>query len=259
MKHGRIHHRLEKLYGKYTHREYVHPDPLEFLYDYPDIEDREIVGFIASALAYGRVNQILKSVRFVLDQLGESPYETLVEGSGRAFVPKLRDFKHRFATGKEMVNMFKGIRRVVRKYGSLNACFLKGLSKTDENIIPALESFAHELGGGESHLIPCAGRGSACKRLNLFLRWMVREDVVDPGGWEGVLPSKLLIPLDTHMYKFGKALGFTERKTANLTTALEITKEFKALCPDDPVRYDFCLTRVGINGLPDFEDLVSEG
>ena len=258
MRSGTTYHRLEKLYRKYTHRQYVHPDPLEFLYDYPDVRDREIVGLIASSLAYGRVVQILKSVRRVLDTLGASPYRLLSGDPRKIPVRKLRGFKHRFATGDEMIALLKAAGRVIKKHGSLNQCFLQEFSDGDANVIPALEAFAHELGGGQSHLMPCAARGSACKRLNLFLRWMVREDEVDPGGWVGISPAKLVIPLDAHMFRFGKTLGFTERKTADLTTALEVTAGFRAISPHDPVKYDFALTRLGINNLPGLDEILSE-
>ncbi|MBW2545477.1 MAG: TIGR02757 family protein, partial [Deltaproteobacteria bacterium] len=94
--------------------------------------------------------------------------------------------------------------------------------------------------------VPLPAKGSACKRLNLFLRWMVRRDDVDPGGWDDIPPSKLVIPLDTHMHRICLAFGFTKRKQADMKTALEITDSFRAIVPDDPVRYDFALTRLGI-------------
>jgi len=89
-------------------------------------------------------------------------------------------------------------------------------------------------------------RGSACKRLLMYLRWMVRKDEVDPGGWEGIPPSKLLVPVDTHMHRIARKLRFTRRKQANLATVREITAAFRKIVPDDPARYDFTLTRFGI-------------
>ncbi|MFW6062129.1 MAG: DUF2400 family protein [Planctomycetota bacterium] len=99
--------------------------------------------------------------------------------------------------------------------------------------------------------MPDPSRGSACKRLLLWLRWMVRRDAVDPGDWRGVPASKLVIPLDVHMHRITRLLGFTRRKQANLATAMEVTAGFARLCPADPVRYDFALTRFGIH--PDME------
>jgi uncharacterized protein (TIGR02757 family) len=87
---------------------------------------------------------------------------------------------------------------------------------------------------------------SACKRLNLYLRWMVRRDDVDPGGWEGVRPAQLVVPLDVHMHRIGRALGLTQRQQADCRTALEVTEAFRKISPEDPVKYDFALTRLGI-------------
>ena len=95
-------------------------------------------------------------------------------------------------------------------------------------------------------LLPLPDRGSACKRLNLFMRWMVRQDAVDPGGWSGVPLSKLIIPLDTHMHRISRAMGLTSRRQADMGTAMEVTRAFQKFAPDDPLRYDFVLTRLGI-------------
>ena len=136
------------------------------------------------------------------------------------------------------------------RYGSLYGCFLSGYGPGDSNILPALSFLVGELTGpvkgGYNSLLPLPERGSACKRLNLFLRWMVREDRVDPGGWTRVSPAKLIIPLDTHMHRMGVGLRLTGRKNADMRTAMEITRSFKKIAPRDPVRYDFALTRLGI-------------
>jgi len=117
----------------------------------------------------------------------------------------------------------------------------------DDTVIPALEGFAKAFfPSGSPFLIPAPSKGSACKRLNLFLRWMVRQDEVDPGGWDLIPPSKLVVPLDTHMHRIGLLLSFTNRKQADLQTALEITDAFRKVAPHDPVKYDFVLTRLGI-------------
>jgi len=99
---------------------------------------------------------------------------------------------------------------------------------------------------------------SDLKRLHLFLRWMVRRDEVDPGGWESVTPARLIVPLDTHMHRIALRLGLTSRKQANLRTAGEITAAFRALERDDPVRYDFCLTRLGIRNDMSIEEFLDD-
>ncbi len=239
---------LEKIYGKYNRRKYVHPDPLEFLYDYENVRDREIAALIASSLAYGRVRQILKSVSIVLKRMAPSP-SVYLKKSGKLEIQKtFADFKHRFTTGGDVACLLVGMKSAIERHGSLEKCFLSGLKKEDQTVLEALSSFEKSLSCRASlNLIPSAEKKSACKRLNLFLRWMVRKDAVDPGGWTKVPKSKLIIPLDTHMHRIARELGLTKRKQANLKTAIEVTNAFAAFAPDDPVRYDFVLTRFGIH------------
>lgn len=246
---------LDDLYRRYNRREFVNPDPLQFLYDYPDVRDREIVGLIASSLAYGRVAQILKSVELVTSRVGFSPREFLDGHSRQTLESLFRGFRHRFNAHGDIVDLLIAVKKVIREYGSLNDCFISGLSKRDENVLPALESFVARLGCENNYLLPSPGRGSACKRLNLYLRWMVRKDAVDPGGWHGIPRSRLLVPLDTHMAKIGSMLGFTSRKTADMKMVVEITSVFREYAPRDPVRYDFALTRFGIRSDMNIMDL----
>jgi uncharacterized protein (TIGR02757 family) len=247
---GIMKNKLEELYSLYNHRKYVHPDPLEFLYDYHDPLDRELVGLIASSLAYGRVAQILKSISIILEKMRHSPRAFLMESSGKKLNSAFAGFKHRFTTGEEMASMLIKARDMIEQYGSLYESFLTSYDKDDETVIPALSSFVKRFNGdnddSKSSLTPDPDRGSACKRLNLFLRWMVREDDVDPGGWSGIPASKLIIPLDTHMYRICGRLDMTCRKQADMLTAMEITDYFRKISPEDPVRYDFSITRLGI-------------
>ncbi len=241
---------LEALYRKYNRREFVHPDPLEFLYAFSDLYDREIVGLIVSTLAYGRVEQILKSCRAVLKELGCSPRRTLEQFSSVKIQKMTKSFRHRFTTGDDLSALLLGIKSAISKYGSLYECFLDGYRRHHSNLLLSLISFQKEITGSYRHcgvrLLPSPAKLSACKRLHLFLRWMVRKDAVDPGGWDEIPPSKLLIPLDVHMHRISLHLGFTNRKSADLETVLEVTKAFSEISPDDPVKYDFVLTRFGI-------------
>jgi uncharacterized protein (TIGR02757 family) len=241
---------LDELYDRYNRREFVHPDPLEFLYNYEDLRDRELVGLVASSLAYGRVNQILKSVSTVLERLGPSPSRFLERSSPSTLHEAFRGFKHRFTTGDELADLLSGARRIVLEYGSMEDCFAAGMGREDSTVLPALTRFVKELTGCRDAsgcmFLPSPLRGSACKRLNLFLRWMVRRDDVDPGGWSSIAPSKLIVPLDTHMFRIGSSMNLTQRKQADMRTALEITSGFQTIVSSDPVKYDFSLTRLGI-------------
>lgn len=247
---------LEALYRKYNRRRYVEPDPLQFLYEYPGLEDREIVALVASSLAYGRVAQILKSVSGVLDVLGPSPFEFVMNTPVGSLKRALSGFRHRFTTGEDVAAMLHSARCLIKRHGSLMAFFASGLKPRDTSVLQALTRFAAAFespGGKACFLVPRPERGSACKRWNLFLRWMVRKDDVDPGGWD-LPPSLLIVPLDTHMYRICTRLGATCRKQADMRAALEITRSFSRIISEDPVRYDFALTRLGIRGDTDPDD-----
>lgn len=242
--------KLESIYQEYNRREFVSPDPLQFLYCYSLPEDREIVALIASGLAYGRVAQILKSIKKILVIMGDSPAQFVRKTTEEGFYDLFRGFKHRFTTDQDLAKFLAGTKYAVNRYGSLEECFRKCCKETDANVVPALNAFASHLCSKfdkkMSYLFPAPHKGSACKRPMLFLRWLIRSDEVDPGGWDHLTTDKLIIPLDTHMHQFALKAGFTKRKNANLATAIEITEKFREICPEDPVKYDFAITRFGI-------------
>jgi uncharacterized protein (TIGR02757 family) len=241
---------LESLYHRYNRRGYVHPDPLELVLLYDDPADQEVVALIASTLAYGRVSQILRSVALALQPMGLHPSRYLRGATVDRIRRDYLGFYHRFSTGEQLAALLAGVKRVMRLYGSLREFFVSALFESDPNILPALESFVSGLAvaAGEpvGHLLPCPAKGSACKRMNLFLRWMVRRDQVDPGGWDEVPAAKLLIPLDTHMHRICLVLGATRRRAADMRAAVEVTEAFRKIAPEDPVKYDFVLTRLAI-------------
>jgi uncharacterized protein (TIGR02757 family) len=248
---------LDAHYRLWNRRCYVHPDPLEFLYTAGDPADQEIVGLVAASLAYGRVSQILASVRRVLAAMGA---DGAAGGGPRAFLEKtpaegiariFEGFSHRFTTGRELSALLVGIKRALADHGTLESLFAAGMGKKDETVVPALARFVGEIRSYAANvlpsLLPSPADGSACKRLNLFLRWMARRDAVDPGPWTSVPASRLVVPLDTHMFRIARTLGLTSRRQSDLKCALEITRGFGQMRPDDPVRYDFSLTRLALN------------
>jgi uncharacterized protein (TIGR02757 family) len=168
----------------------------------------------------------------------------------RQLTRKFTGFKYRFVTGQNLAALLDGTRRLISKHGSLEGCFCTGISPDDKTVLPAAKQFLAVMNAASDqkcgYLLPKPDGSSACKRLMLMLRWVVRKDRVDPGGWTGVSPSMLIVPLDTHMQKVGQILNLTKRKSADMTTALEITDAFRKIMPTDPVRYDFALTRLGI-------------
>jgi len=248
---------LEKLYKRYNRRELISPDPLQFLYRYSDPADIEITAFLASALAYGRVQQIEKSLNNLLGRMGDSPSEFVINFDKNKR-RTLKDFKHRFTTGDDISDLLTLLRTIINRCGSIEHYFALGYNPGDRNIIPALSEFCnslldmHAAGGkgqparGLKYLLVSPDGGSACKRLNLFLRWMVRDDDVDAGLWKSIEKAKLIVPIDVHMGRLCKILGLYDRKTVSLSAAAEITESFAEIEPADPVKYDFALSRIGI-------------
>jgi len=248
---------LERLYAKYNRRECISPDPLQFVYRYKNCGDMEVAGFLAASLAYGRVEQIEKGLDELLGLMGESPFE-FVKNFDEQKRYRLDGFRHRFTTGRDISGLLSLLKDVLDRYGSIEKFFVQGYSKGDENIIGALSKFCESLlgrysekcgepaGRGLRYLLVSPARGSACKRLNLFLRWMVRDDDVDAGLWKSVEPSALVVPVDVHMARLCRVLGFYEQKTVSLSAALKVTGSFTKIEPSDPVKYDFALSRIGI-------------
>jgi uncharacterized protein (TIGR02757 family) len=251
---------LDQLYHRLNRREYVHPDPLEYLYRYECLRDREIAGLVASGLAYGRVSQILKAVGSVLDEFGSSPSLFLCETSLEALLNLFSDFKYRFTRGSEVACILKAASELQVEYGCLGNLLNHSVSSKGyvEGLNLMIAAIMRKSDLSASSMLSMPSKGSACKRLNLWMRWMVRSDNVDPGGWDGIEPSMLYVPLDTHMFRVVKLLGFTSRRTADWRTVEEITKGFRILCPDDPVKYDFSLTRFGIRDDLDMNGLLKE-
>lgn len=248
---------LEDLYSRYNHRKFVPPDPLQFVYRYSTPGDMEIAGLLSAVLAYGRVQQIEKSLEKLFAKMGDSPSE-FVRDFNTSKRNKLKDFKHRFNTGDDISDLLELLKDVIERFGSIEKFFARGCGKNDINITNGLSKFCNSLvamhaekhGGsisrGFKYLLSSPADGSACKRLNLFLRWMVRDDDVDAGLWKLVDKSKLIVPMDVHMSRLTKILGFHDKKNISFKTAVSVTECFAEIEPGDPVKYDFALSRIGI-------------
>jgi uncharacterized protein (TIGR02757 family) len=248
---------LDKLYKKYNHYELIKPDPLQFVYQYDSPLDREIVAFLSAALAYGRVEQIQKSLTNLFERMGDSPYE-FVRCFSKTEQKKLSGFKHRFNTGQDISDLLMCFKKVLSQHSSIEEFFLQGYKPVDINLISGLSNFCNSLlnmhaskknrqtNRGFKYLLVNPSDGSACKRLNLFLRWMVRDDDVDTGIWESIDKAKLVVPIDVHMGRLCRILGFHNKNNVSLSTAIQITECFAEIEPADPVKYDFALSRIGI-------------
>ncbi|TWI71241.1 uncharacterized protein (TIGR02757 family) [Desulfobotulus alkaliphilus] len=239
---------LEAIYDRYTHRAFVHPDPLETLYAFENQRDIEVAALMAAALAYGRVEQILKTLEGFFFLTGPHPAAWLMEMNPSGLETAFRNFRHRFAKGSHMVGFLCGVQSVLHRHGSLRAVF--ALKDRGGDIEEGLQGFVDEILKyaplDPGHLLSRPEKGSACKRLHLFLRWMVRKDAVDTGLWEDVGAQRLLVPLDVHMHRMARLAKMTDRTSGDIKTTREITRAFARFAPEDPVRYDFALTRAGI-------------
>jgi uncharacterized protein (TIGR02757 family) len=238
---------LETLYRRFHRREHVGHDPLTFLYRYPDPGDREIVAILAGSLAYGNVRTILASVGRLLEPMGSSPRQFLLERSDALLARRYRAFRHRVTGPGMIIGLMRGLRHVIQEYNSIeNAMCASPPADTitrQQRLVQRIEQGA---GIGLPHLLPQPIRGSACKRLNLAMRWLVRCDNIDPGGWTRIRPADLLAPVDVHLLRMAHSLGWTTRRQADLKTAHQITTALRRFKPADPLRYDFALTRPGI-------------
>ena len=242
---------------------YLETDPVCFPRRYPAPEDREVAAFLATALAYGRVAQIKKSLDRIGSVLGPRPAAFIRKFDPVRHRPVLSGFVHRFNDATDLGLLLYFLRQMLRRNGSLEGFFLAGYQADHEDIGPALSSFVaralaldctpwHPSGklparAGVRFFLPSPADGSTCKRLNLFLRWMVRpDDGVDMGLWSGVRASQLVIPLDTHVSRISMAIGLTSRRTIDWKMACEVTARLRRIEPADPVRYDFALCRLGM-------------
>ncbi|MCC7535094.1 MAG: TIGR02757 family protein [Deltaproteobacteria bacterium] len=255
---------LETLLATTDAVERLASDPLGVARRYTRPDDLEIAALVASSLAFGQVATIRARVTRVLDALGDRPAQAARERTLAQHRRALRGFVHRVWRGDDVAWLIAGAGGVARADGSLGAAFVKGHDEAravgasdGEQLRLALASFVDRLMGasgaptppprGLRHLLPDPRAGSACKRLLLFLRWMIRPaDGVDLGLWP-VAPSVLLVPVDTHIHRIALNLRMTSRTDVSWRTAEEITAALRKLDPDDPVRFDFALCHFGIS------------
>ncbi len=253
---------LETVYGDCTGPGRLALDPLALVVRYDNVRDREIAGLVASTLAFGSVRLILRACESALAPLGDRPARTLLSMDDTDIDRAWSAFRYRYVFPRDMIALLTGARNAAAEAGSLEAFFLRG-DPGGNDIAEAAGVFVRGLrsrgaAGLRKNLLPDPADGSACKRLFLYLRWMVRKDAIDPGGWTGVDPARLLVPLDVHLFRTCRdRLGFfgpgaNGRRTANpdLRDARQVTAAFRLYSPGDPARYDFALTRPGIDPRP---------
>jgi uncharacterized protein (TIGR02757 family) len=254
---------LDRLAGIYGPG-HLESDPIAEVRRFERPEDRELAAFLAAGLAFGRVDLILAHLRDLWDRLDHAP-AAVADAWRPSDVGRLDGFVHRWVDGAHLAEIIAALGRTRRRHGSLRAAFLAGYEPEADDLAESLSRFVRVLLNGlrwpgatrapEVRELPQGVRtffadpaaGGACKRLNLFLRWMVRpDDGIDLGLWAPVRPAQLVMPLDTHVARLSAYLGLTTRRTVDWKMAREVRDRLREWDPTDPVRYDFALSRLGI-------------
>jgi uncharacterized protein (TIGR02757 family) len=251
--------RLDSLYHDYNRVDSA-SDPVHKVRPFSDPADREIAGFCAGALAFGRVASVLNSIDTLFSIVGPTPAAFVRTFEPEKASPAMRAMVHRWIRGDDLVALLWILRQMLERSGSVEGFFLEGFDPEQADVGAALDSFSTRAlaldvrraygrqprRAGVCYFFPRPSAGSACKRLNLFLRWMSRCDEVDLGVWKGLPPSKLIVPLDTHVIRLGRCLRLTRYTSPGWRMAADITASLRRLEPEDPVRFDFSLCHVGM-------------
>ena len=250
---------LDRLYHDYNRDESA-ADPVHLVRPFTDSADREIAGFCAAALAFGRVASVLASIQTLFRIMGPRPAEYVRVFDPAAPHPELRAMVHRWTRGVDLAALLWMLRQMLEESGSIERFFVSGIAAGDSDVGPALDRFSQRALAfdirrvygrvpkrpGVCYFFPRPSAGSACKRLNLYLRWMVRKDEVDLGVWNGLERAMLVVPLDTHVIRLGRCLRLTRYASPGWRMAADITASLRQLDPADPVRFDFALCHVGM-------------
>lgn len=254
---------LNVVYEKYHRPQFIPTDVILFPHRFQNETDIEISALLSSILAFGTVKSISTNLESLFRRMGRKAYEYIRNALWQREEKFFSSFRHRFVRGEDLLCILRALQKIYERYPSLESLFLQGYSSPESrndtpisNTGHAIAFFTSEirqhchscssLTPGVRFLLPSPGRdgsGSACKRWNLFLRWMVRRDEIDFGLWRNVSPADLIMPLDTHIIQISRRWGFLHRKSIDWKSAEEVTEAFRRFSPRDPVKYDFSLTR----------------
>jgi len=255
---------LDRLYETFNYADSA-ADPIQIVRRFGRSDDREVVGFCAAAIAFGRVSSVMQSIERLVAIMGERPAEYV-----RAFDPDRErrafdGFVHRWTREADAVALVWVLKQMLDRSGSIEQFFVDGDAGAADDVESALERFSERARAldrrraygrrlrpstrsapGLDYFFPRPSSGGGCKRLNLFLRWMVRKDALDLGVWRRVSPSRLVVPLDTHVIRVGRCLGLTRYTSPGWKMARDITANLRRLDPDDPIKYDYALCHLGM-------------
>ena len=250
---------LDRLYAEFNYPDSA-TDPIQIVRRFTRDDDREVVAFVAAALAFGRVASVLQSVERVLAVMGPSPAAYVRGFDARRDGPAFAGIVHRWTRGPDLVALVWMMRQMIDRAGSIEGFFLDGDDPAADDVEGALDGFSRRAlaldlsaaygrvprSPGAAFFFPRPSAGSGCKRLNLFLRWMVRRDALDLGVWSRLSPARLIVPLDTHVVRVGRCLRLTAYTSPGWRMARDITASLRQLDPADPVKYDFALCHIGM-------------
>ena len=254
---------LDRFYREYDFKARLGHDPIEIPHRYNNPLDIEIAAFITCSLAYGRVELFKPVAERLLSEMGASPYEFLLEFRLKKQGKLFKGIKYRFNENEDLIALLFILHKIVRRHTSLEKLFMKFYRPGSLTIEEGLAGFTASLleintsqiygkemkPAGLKQLFPSPVNGSACKRANLFLRWMVRDRDIDFGIWKEIPANRLIIPLDTHIARISRCLGFSRRTSQDWKMAVEITESLRRIDPEDPLKYDFALCHHGISGI----------
>ena len=240
---------IDKLVKKYETKEFIYNDPIGIPYKFQDKKDKELIGFIASLVAYGRREIFIKKLNQFIEITQNEPYNFI-----QNFEPKiLGDFNYRFGKPEDFAQIFEILKNLYKNDGGLEELFKYGYNNAIKSnmFIPVTDYFYSRAKNPEAmgfkFMIPDARKGSAMKRMCMYLRWMVRKGEVDFGIWNFMPASKLLIPLDTHVARISREMGLLKRCANDFKSVIELTENLKRFDPKDPVKYDFAIFGYGVN------------
>lgn len=241
-------------YERYNRPSFIEDDPVCIPHRYTDPEDQAVAGFLTALIAWGRRPMILRSAGALMALMDDAPAD-FVRQANAADVQRFDGFVHRTFNGEDARGLILALRQGMQAYGSLEGLFTHGLAPeaTGYDAISLMRKRLTE----SSHLprrthkhLADPERGASAKRINMFLRWMVRNDGrgVDLGLWKGLSPAQLIMPLDVHTGNVGRRLGLLTRPQDDRRAAEELTASLRLLDPNDPVKFDFALFGMGVNG-----------
>jgi len=246
---------LEEKVNFFNRPVFIETDPISIPHRYARKEDREISGFLAATISWGNRVSILKNGVKLMHLMDDQPFLFIKDAGGRD-LQHFRNFVHRTFNESDILFFIEALRYIYQYKDGLEAAFADGFIGRQINVYPAIMHFRQcflevpHLPRSEKHIADPSS-GSTAKRINMFLRWMVRQDEkgVDFGIWRRILPSQLCCPLDVHSGRSARSLGLLNRKQNDWKAVIELTEQLKNLDPEDPVKYDFALFGMGVSNM----------